>query len=79
MFTFSENLLDSIAADAKREGLPFSTAAGLVSTESTFGKDSRGADHTILPWLRLLNTKDNPYYKEANNISYAINFFTIYK
>lgn len=35
--TFSSNLLDSIAVNAKRADLPFKTALGMVSQESTFG------------------------------------------
>ena len=40
--TFSENLLDSIAVNAKKAGLPFSTALGIVAKESTFGAGERG-------------------------------------
>lgn len=68
--TFSENLLDSIAINAKRENVPFSTGLGIVSTESTFGTDERSFGHTPLPWLRHLNEGESSQKNKARNISY---------
>lgn len=68
--TFSENMLDSIAINAKRAGLPFSTAIGLVAQESTFGKGERGAGKSMLPWNRVLNASSGDVKDKAKAISY---------
>lgn len=47
--TFSENLLDSIALNAKKAGLPFSTAIGIVAQESMFG-NSKGRQPGMTPF-----------------------------
>lgn len=68
--TFSENLLDSIAVNAKKAGLPFSTALGIVSQESTIGQGKRGVGKTMLPWTRYLNATPNNLRTRGQAISY---------
>lgn len=69
--TFSENMLDSIAVNAKRAGIPFSTGLALASTESTLGNaKGRGVGDTVLPWMRVLNRDNDTYRKGAKKISY---------
>lgn len=68
--TFSENLLDSIALNAKKAGLPFSTALGMVAKESTFGRGERAVGQTMLPWNRALNKSSDVLKQEAKGISY---------
>lgn len=69
--TFSENVLDSIAVNAKRAGLPFSTGLALASQESTIGHHKeRTHGKSLLPWLRVLNSENDAYKKEAKDISY---------
>lgn len=69
--TFSENLLDSIAVNAKKAGLPFGDALGLVAQESTFGTGKhRGQGQTLLPWLPILNRSSGEQKDKTKNISY---------
>lgn len=69
--TFSENMLDSIAVNAKKAGLPFSTAIGLVAQESTFGQGERGVGKSMLPWNRVLNASSGDVKDKAKAISYG--------
>lgn len=69
--TFSENVLDSIAINAQRAGIPFSTGLALASTESTIGNaKGRGVGTTVLPWMRVLNQSKDSYKQGAKKISY---------
>lgn len=69
--TFSENLLDSIAVNAKKAGLPFSTALGIAAQESTFGHNKeRTVGETLFPWLHSLYDNNDRYSDYAENISY---------
>lgn len=69
--TFSENMLDSIAVNAKRAGIPFSTGLALASTESTLGNaKGRRVGNTLLPWLMELNKDRDAYRQKAKSISY---------
>ena len=69
--TFSENMLDSIAVNAKRDSVPFSTGLALASTESTLGNaKGRGVGDTVLPWMRVLNRDNDTYRQKAKGISY---------
>lgn len=69
--TFSENVLDSIAINAKRAGIPFSTGLGIASTESTIGNNSeRTFGESMLSWLRVLNQDNSNYGINASNIPY---------
>lgn len=69
--TFSENVLDSIAVNAQRAGIPFSTGLALASTESTIGSNkSRMAGKGLLPWLYALNQDKSSYGNYARRISY---------
>lgn len=68
---FSENVLDSIAVNSKRAGIPFSVGLGIVSTESTIGSDpERTAGRSLLPWLGALSYDNTKYNSNARNISY---------
>lgn len=53
--TFSENVLDSIAMNAQKAGLPFSTALGMAAQESTIGQGERGVGKSMQPWNRMLH------------------------
>lgn len=68
--TFSENVLDSIAINSQRAGIPFSTGLGIAATESTIGKGERGPGHSLLPWNRLLNTTHSRLRNKALGITY---------
>ena len=68
--TFSENLLDSIAVNAKKAGLPFSTALGIAAQESTIGSNPvRTAGIGLQPILYSMNQNPN-MKKAAQNIDY---------
>lgn len=71
--TFSENLLDSIALNAKKAGLPFSTAIGIVAQESMFG-NSKGRQPGMTPLyshgFTFINENDNPLKQEAKKYNY---------
>ena len=68
--TFSENVLDSIAINAKKAGLPFSTALGIAAQESTLGSDpDRTAGVSLQPMLYSLNQSPN-MESAAQGISY---------
>ena len=73
--SFSENVLDSIAVNAKRAGIPFSTGLGIASRESTIGShEYRLPGTSLLGWLRDLNTADPnfPQYNiNANRVNYT--------
>lgn len=72
---FSENVLDSIAVNADRAGVPFSTGLALASTESTIGSSrNRVAGRSYLPWLRVLNSDNGQYKQDAKGISYQGNY-----
>ena len=72
---FSENVLDSIAVNADRAGIPFSTGLALASTESTIGSSkNRSAGISYLPWLRVLNSDNAQYKQDAKGISYKGNY-----
>lgn len=65
--TFSENLLDSIAVNAKKAGLPFSTALGIAAQESTIGHNQeRKVGTSMLPWLRFLNSNLSQSKKQSS-------------
>lgn len=64
----SENLLDSIALNAKKAGLPFRDAIGIASQESTLGGGNRKVGQSLQPWLHTLNA--SPRRTEGNKISY---------
>ncbi len=64
----SENLLDSIAVNAKKAGLPFRDAIGMASQESTLGGGNRKVGQSLQPWLQTLNA--SPRRAEGNKISY---------
>ena len=68
--SFSENVLDSIAVNAKRAGLPFGDALGIVAQESSLGAGSRGVGNTLLPWLYYLDQSDGFSKKRAEELSY---------
>lgn len=69
--TFSENLLDSIAVNAKRAGLPFSTALGIAAQESTLGANpKRTVGKSMLPWLYVLNNSQGKDKNFATGVSY---------
>lgn len=69
--TFSENVLDSIAVNAQRAGIPFSTGLALASTESTIGSNKeRTYNNSLLPWLYALNQDNGKYGNYARGISY---------
>ena len=68
--TLSENVLDSIAVNAKKAGLPFSTALGIAAQESTIGSNSkRSVGRSMQPMLYSLN-QNSDMEKAAQGISY---------
>lgn len=68
---FSENMLDSIAFNAKKAGLPFSTAIGIAAQESSLGHNpSRTTGKSMLPWLYSLNSTASKNRSAASKISY---------
>ena len=68
---FSENLLDSIAINAKKAGLSFGDALGIVAQESTFGNGNhRGTGQTLLPWLPVLNQSSGEQKDKAEKMPY---------
>lgn len=68
--TFSENLLDSIAVNANRAGLPFSTALGLAAQESTLGQRGRGVGKSPQSKFGVVSHSDAEDSKRARGISY---------
>lgn len=67
----SENLLDSIAANAKKAGLPFSTALGMAYQESTIGNNrNRAVGKSLQPWMRFLDKTSDDMRKQASSITY---------
>ena len=69
--TFSENLLDSIAYNASKARIPFSTALGIVSQESTLGHNlERTVGKSLQPWLYILDEGHDKFKKAADKISY---------
>ena len=67
----SENMLDSIASNAKKAGLSFSTAIGMAAQESTLGHaPSRTTGKSMLPWLYSLNGTASKNRSAASKISY---------
>ncbi len=70
--TFTENVLDSIAVNAKRADIPFSTGLALASTESTIGSDEgRTAGVSLLPWLDVLCTDNSQYGQNAQKFHFS--------
>lgn len=67
----SENLLDSIASNASKARLPFSTALGIAAQESTLGYNpKRTVGKSMLPWLYVLNNSKGQLKNAAASIPY---------
>lgn len=67
----SENLLDSIAVNASKARLPFSTALGIAAQESTLGNNpKRVVGKSMLPWLYVLNNSQGQLKNAATSIPY---------
>lgn len=59
--TFSSNVLDSIAVNARRAGIPFKTALGIAAKESTLGHNKeRTVGNSLLPWLQDIYNPATP-------------------
>lgn len=68
--SFPISILDSIRVNAQKAGLPFSTAIGIASQESTFGQGNRSAGRSPMPWARQLNATPNKWQWKENQINY---------
>lgn len=73
--SFSENVLDSIAVNAERADIPFSTGLAIAAKESTIGNGwRRKVGNSPLPWMRVLNKDNDSYNQNAKAISYEGNY-----